>query len=262
MQPKPYRTGAFPGERLTFEVAPAAGQVEDDITWAGGDDPTTGSGRRFSTTFATGGSKVVTARDDLASASFAVEICPVNDWLSAAAAFFGPSLDLSRVTVKQSWAVGGSAGTGWTCNSVVRFKRARRSEDLPVEATLIHELTHVWQHQSGQAQLLRGIVEQAGRLFGRDPYDYGGPEGVRLATSLRRFKKEGQAQIVMEYWKSQHGWAEDSQGFGFSSEYVDDLKRLIDEAGIGRRPAMRWTLSKSLDSPLASLVNGVLRVVE
>jgi len=83
--------------------------------------------------------------------------------------------------VKGSWAVGGPSGTGWTCNNVVRFKRARRTQDFPDESTLVHELGHVWEHQSGQAQLLKGLVEQMSRVLGRDPYDFGGgqPRSVR-----------------------------------------------------------------------------------
>jgi hypothetical protein len=258
----PHRTAAFPGERLRFEVVPPAGCADEAVQWSGGDDPAGGTGRRFASTFGAGGTRTVTASCGSDSARFTVQVCPIDQWLADAAAFFGPSLDLTNVRIKQSWAVGGSFGTGWTCNTVVRFKRATTADQLPVEATLIHELTHVWEHQSGQAQLMKGIVEQSSRLFGRNPYDFGGPAGVHRATALRRLKKEGQAQIVMEYWKSQNGYAEDSQGFGFSSDYVDDLKRLLDDAGIGDRPTGRRTVAKALDSALATFVNGMLRPVE
>ena len=117
------------------------------------------------------------------------------EWLSRARPFYGPSVDFSRVRVGASRLVLGRSGTAWTCNDVIRFKRARRPEELPSESTLIHELGHVWEHQTGQAQLLRGVIEQIGRRFGRDPYDFGGPEGLREASSLTAFTKEGQAQI-------------------------------------------------------------------
>jgi hypothetical protein len=263
MKGKPHRAAAFPGDRLAFEVVPDAGCSDNDIHWSGGDQPATGTGRRFTTAFIGGGARGVTATCGAASVAFPVEVCPINEWLGRAASFFGPSLDLAKVNVKASWAVGGPSGTGWTCNTVVRFKRARRPEDLPVEATLIHELTHVWEHRSGQAQLLKGIVEQAGRMFGRDPYDYGGPEGVRAATTLRQFKKEGQAQIVMEYWKSQRGYTNDSKDVAFSTPgYVDDLRRLMEEAGIGLRSGEKRTLARGIDSGLARAVNGMLGVVE
>jgi hypothetical protein len=260
---RPHRDAGFPGDSVTFEVVPISGCAEQDIRWSSEGDPATGAGRRFRTTFATGGTHRVTASCGEDSAEFRVSIWPLDEWLSRAETFFGPSVDLSRVKVKASWAVFGPSGTGWTCNTVVRFKRARRAEDLPVEATLIHELTHVWEHRSGQAQLLKGIVEQTGRMFGRDPYDYGGPEGVRQATSLRQFKKEGQAQIVMEYWKSQNGYSADSKGVSLSTPgYVADLRRLVDEAGIGRLPGDRRTLVRGVDAVFARAVNGVLSVVE
>jgi hypothetical protein len=100
-------------------------------------------------------------------------------------------------------------------------------------------------------------------MFGRDPYDYGGPDGVKAASSLRRLKKEGQAQIVMELWKSQHGYTTDSKGVSLSTPgYVDDLRRLVEEAGIGLRSGERRTVVRRIDSALGRAVNGVLSVVE
>ena len=56
----------------------------------------------------------------------------------------GPSIDFAKVRVKSSWTVLGPHRTGWTCNNVIRFKRARLPEQLPSESTFIHELGHVW----------------------------------------------------------------------------------------------------------------------
>jgi hypothetical protein len=145
---------------------------------------------------------------------------------------------------------------------VVRFKRPRSPEDLPDEATFIHELGHVWEHQTGQAQILRGLIEQTGRAFGRDPYDFGGAEGVKRATKLTSFSKESQAQILMEYWMSQNGYDSDSNGVSFSTPgYVDDLRRLIEGAGIGRESPRRRTFAGIIDTGVAHVVNAVLGVV-
>jgi hypothetical protein len=256
------RVAGFPGDRFLFHViAPEA--RSEEIEWSGGGDPTTGRGHRFATTLARGGTHTITATRGMETLRFVVEICPLDEWLADARKFFGPSVDVSRVKVMESWAVLGPSGTGWTCNSVVRFKRARRADDLPVEATLFHELAHVWQHQSGQAQLLKGMVEQLGRLFGRDPYDYGGPEGVRTATKLTDFKKEGQAQIVMDHWKALNGYQSGSTGASFSTPgYTDDLRRLVEGAGIGRTPTAGLSLARAVDAPLAGLVNAVLSIAE
>ena len=197
-----------------------------------------------------------------ASREFEVTVCPLDSWLADARAYYGPSVDLMKVRVRSSWAVFGPTGTGWTCNTVVRFKRPRRAADLPDEATFIHELGHVWEHQTGQAQVLKGLVEQTGRLFGHDPYDFGGPDGVKRATKLTDFSKESQAQILMEYWMSQNGYESDSNGLPFSIPgYQSDLRRLVEGAGIGRESRRRRTFAGIIDGGVARVVNAVLGVI-
>lgn len=186
-------------------------------------------------------------------------MCPIDDWFEDARDFFGPSLDLSRVRVKASRWVFGSSSSAWTCNTVVRFKRPTGPEDLPSEATLIHELGHVWEHRSGQAQLLSGLVEQMGRMFGRDPYDFGGPAGLRDADTLTTFSKEGEAQIITELWKAEHGYRTDRMDVPFSTTgYVDEVRRLVEGAGIGTRDPNRCTLGGAIDSGIARLVDLLL----
>jgi hypothetical protein len=188
---------------------------------------------------------------------------PPDEWLQRAATFYGPSVDLSRVRFGSTWLVLGRPGTAWTCNNVVRFKRARaEGGEVLSEATLIHELAHVWQHQSGQAQLLRGLVEQVGRLLGDDPYDFGGPDGVRKATTLTSFTKESQAQIVTELWKSQNGYPTDRKRVPFATPgYVGDLTRLVLGAGIGTRPTPRRTFAGTVDAVVARVVNAIADVL-
>jgi hypothetical protein len=187
---------------------------------------------------------------------------PLHEWLERAATFYGPSVDLSRVRFRSSWLVLGRPGTAWTCNDVVRFKRPRAEGELPSESTLIHELAHVWQHQSGQAQLLKGLVEQVGRLLGKDPYDFGGPDGVRRATALTAFTKEGQAQVVTELWRSQNGHAADRKQVPFSTPgYVEDLTRLVRGEGIGSSATARRTFAGAVDAVVGRLVNAVANVL-
>ena len=256
------REAGFPGERYGFEIVPDPGCVDADIRWSGGGDPATGTGRTFQTTFAVGGDFAVTARCETQTRAFSVTVCRVNEWLVRAAEFYGPAIDLRRVRVKESWAVGGSGGTGWTCNDVVRFKRAHLAKDLPDESTLIHELAHVWEHQSGQAQLLKGMVEQTSRVFGRDPYDFGGPAGAHAGAKLTDFKKEGQAEIIRDYWMSQHGYPSDMLGVPFSTPgYVDDLRRLVAGAGIGTTAPAGRSAASAIDAVVAGFVNAVVRLV-
>ena len=245
------RDAGLAGERFTFEAIPTASSSEK-VRWSGGGDPPTGTGRAFSTVFRSGGTHTVTATSGEDEVRFEVTVCPIDEWLTRAQQFYGPSVDFSRVRVGASRLVLGPSGTAWTCNDVIRFKRAKAAKDLPSESTLIHELGHVWEHQTGQAQLLRGIIEQIGRRFGRDPYDYGGPEGLRRATALTSFTKEGQAQILTELWKSKHGQQKsDRKGVPFSTPgYVEDLERLVTGAGIGtdqRGPARPLQRHRRLD---------------
>jgi hypothetical protein len=45
---------------------------------------------------------------------------------------------------------------------------------------------------------------------------------------LTAFKKEGQAQILTEYWKAGHGYHEDKKGVPFSTPgYVENLRQLV-----------------------------------
>jgi hypothetical protein len=178
MEIKAKRTAFFPRERIELEAVSGA---PGEVRWSGGGTPTYGEGPRFRTRFSAGGTHTIIARSDEEIAQIEVSVCPVDEWLRRAEDFFGPSLDLSRVKVTTSPWVIGPPGTGWTCNTVVRFKRPTRAEDLPSEATLIHELAHVWEHRAGQAQVLAGLLEQVRWRFGRDPYDFGGPAGLRDA---------------------------------------------------------------------------------
>jgi hypothetical protein len=250
------RAAGLAGEELVFEVSQALANGE--VTWSGGGEPATGSGPRFSTAFRTGGSFTVTAHCGNARVEFPVVVCPVNAWLAEVRSFYGVSLDLSRVIVKTARMVLGPPGTAWTCNDVIRFKRPETAEGLPRKSTLIHELAHVWQHQTGQAQLVGGLVDQLGRLLGRDPYDFGGPAGVRAAQQLSDFRKESQAQIITEYWRSRKGFPADQRGVAFSVVgYAEDLRRLVEGAGIGtQRPGSRGIVGR-IDGALARLVNAV-----
>ena len=254
------RTAFFPRERVRLE---AVADDPDGIRWSVGGMSASGTGTRFRARFTHGGTYSIEARSNGEVARIEITVCPVDEWLRQAADFFGPSLDLDRVRVTASPWVIGPPGTGWTCNTVVRFKRPIRAADLPSEATLIHELAHVWEHRAGQAQILVGVLEQVRRRFGHDPYDFGGPAGLRDAKSLARFSKEGQAQILTELWRADHGHATDRKDVPFSTPgYVEDLRRLVRGAGIGTSDPVRHTVAGVLDRGMATVVNAVLAMFE
>lgn len=245
---------ALAGETSVFAVSVPAG--DRTVKWSGGGRPSTGTGPSFATTFASGGTYTVNASCGDVQVAFPVTVCPIDEWLSAAGRFYGPAVDVSNITVKTSRLVFGPPRTAWTCNDVIRFKRPRSAVDLPDESTLIHELAHVWQHQSGRVQLLKGLVEQAGRRLGRDPYDFGGPARLRTAEDILEFGNESQAQIITEFWRSQHGHRADHRRVPFATPgYVDDLRRLVEGAGVGSKAAAAHGLVWKIDSAVARLVN-------
>lgn len=66
---------------------------------------------------------------------------------------------------------------------------------------LIHELVHVWHYeQLGAAYLVRSLRGQRSR----EGYDYGGVEAIR-GRSFLDFNLEQQAEIVMDFYRLQHG---------------------------------------------------------
>jgi hypothetical protein len=176
----------------------------------------------------------------------------VDDLLQQAAQFYGPSIDFSLVKVKTTSVSGG--GRAWTADNTIRFARGRG--DLKM---FIHELAHVWQYQNGNRQLVRGLAEQVGSLLGKDPYDYGGGAGIEAAAGagvgLSSFSNESQAQIIEDYWHSQHGGLTGYHGETFTSDYVDGLQSLVLRSGIGTAPP---TGANPVESAIGRIVNGTL----
>ncbi len=95
MEGRAKRQAGFPGDSFRFEVSPPKGS-DCEVEWSGGGEPAAGSGPRFTTVFGSGGVYTVTARCGEASRQFQVTVCPVDDWLSAAKAYYGPSIDFTR----------------------------------------------------------------------------------------------------------------------------------------------------------------------
>ncbi len=177
--------------------------------------------------------------------------------------FFGPSVDFSKVKFKTSRFCSG--GRPWACGNVVRIPASSPNKMSAIEtADLVHEFGHVWQHQHGQFTFLSAVGEQlrAAIIHQFDPYNYGGAMGVAALRTLSSFLTESQAQIIAEYWKSQHGFAQDRLATPFSPDYVQNLDRLVQGARIGSATPGRATLASRIDSVAAFLVNGVLGILE
>lgn len=155
----------------------------------------------------------------------------------AAREFFGDALDLDpiRVVASPFARLTGRAFVTW--NTIHWPGRPPDRPADPAMRTLIHELAHCWQYQSGAHQMLRGILEQTlYTLLGwwmvrlgltplYDPYDFGGADGVARAAALAEFRLEAQAAIVDACWASRAQAAGDP--------FAADLARLVRAAGIG-----------------------------
>ncbi len=192
---------------------------------------------------------------------------PLPEQLKTARQYYGASVDFSQVTVKPSAVfVGKGKGMAWACNNVVRFQKTADGSHGLYTSTLIHELGHVWEHQSGQLQLIMGIVEQVARAlsFGRyDPYDYGAAAGLKQVRQFQQLSKESQAQILEEYWKATNGHRVDRLRRPFTPEYLAEMERLIQSAGIGKTvPRPRRSLLWVLDRGLAAVVNAIVDLLD
>jgi hypothetical protein len=257
-----YPAIVFPGEPVTCSAELTPGCAGDQIRWDGGGLPPSGQGRSFRTRWTSGGTHAVTATCGTSRVTLTIQVCPVDELLERATDFYGESIDMSRVTVKSSSAI--VNGRPWTNGNTIRFPKPTATASCPDLETLIHELAHVWEHQNGETQILSGAVEQLGHLLvpGYNPYDFGGPAGVRDAGALRSFNKESQAQIIQNYWRTGMGFTADTAGNPFTAAYVADLRRLVQGAGIGTMapPGATSTGGGAVDSILGGIVNGILRL--
>ena len=122
---------------------------------------------------------------------------------------FGDALALDRVRVNnRPYLPGQGRGVAMAPNGHLWFRPEDHLADFSgavgTAAWLVHELTHVWQHQTGRSVRLRGLVEQTTRLFGVDPYSYGPLDPARAFAS---YKNEQQAAIVEDYFRLRQGQA-------------------------------------------------------
>ena len=111
-----------------------------------------------------------------------------DEQISQLKEFFGPSVDFSKVKIRESPFASGNRP--WACGNVIRVKKTKPGQTLAVDtADLIHECGHVWQHQNGQLVFLSALAEQlrAGIVRKFDPYNFGGPTGAATLRKLSSF---------------------------------------------------------------------------
>jgi len=174
----------------------------------------------------------------------------VEPVLEKARVFWGDALDLQSIRFVDSRSAR-LTGRAFVTHNTIHWPGPTPAQPTPAEmATVVHELAHCWQHQTGRWQLSRGIVEQILytllgwwliALGGRplyNPYDYGGPTGISMGARLGSFRLEAQASIVEDCWKMRFGGYESIRGEplrdaeGSPTSFARDLRRLCREAGL------------------------------
>ncbi|MDH5856436.1 hypothetical protein [Lampropedia aestuarii] len=68
------------------------------------------------------------------------------------------------------------------------------SSSMQRQHIFMHEMSHVWQHQSGMAVFIRGMV--SGLVSYKYELDFGSP----VQKSLMNYRMEQQASIIADYW--------------------------------------------------------------
>lgn len=132
--------------------------------------------------------------------------------LAAARAVFGDAIDWDRVRLHaRPFMPFQPKGVAMCPVGAVHFHAADCRPDFSARwrdmAWLIHELTHVWQHQSGVWVIVRGLWERRYRYGALDP-----------AKPLRRYGIEQQAAIVEDWFRLSQGqppW----RGTGSEADY-------------------------------------------
>jgi hypothetical protein len=118
--------------------------------------------------------------------------------LSKAHSVFGASIDLGLVRVDEHAAL----GPAFTNRAYTSFHTINNWGSVP-DATLIHELTHVWQYQQAGA-IYMAQAAHAQIQFGSAAYDFDVHE-LRTAKQDGRgflsFNREKQAQIVEDFYR-------------------------------------------------------------
>ena len=132
--------------------------------------------------------------------------------IRAMARVFGDSVDLSRVVIRP--------GVGWPLDLIGRAYAIENTifllpEEVLDKATLVHELTHVWQHQNGgDAYIAESLIAQA---LG-NAYDLG--RGLGAGCEWEELNCEQQAVLVQYAWEQ--GWFKQGGGRRAARRFVTD----------------------------------------
>lgn len=121
---------------------------------------------------------------------------------------FGNSIDYDKVRIyDKKWAFFQGKRVAMTPNGKIYFAPDVHEKDFSLASDgskhfFIHEMTHVWQYQNGQAVLARAgtsqiLVELPSRIgLGNGAYPY----ELDVRKNLLDYGVEQQASIVADYW--------------------------------------------------------------
>lgn len=153
--------------------------------------------------------------------------CDLEDRLSDAAAFYGDSVDFTRVRVL--------VGDPVMEKSFVFHQRVKiggDADECPARRTLVHEFGHVWQYQHGQWQATMGLIDQI-RHLRQDVYELDAQrviDAAREGRTIDWFIREKQAELFEHAWHLRvHG------DVPFDPEYAAAVRKLTGPA-LAQRP--------------------------
>lgn len=131
---------------------------------------------------------------------------------AAARAVFGDAIDWWRVRIwPRAFTPFQPCNTAVTPFGAVHFRATDHLPDFSTRwsdmAWLIHELVHVWQHQTGQWVIPRGLWER------RYAYDV-----IKSGKPFHRYGIEQQAAIVEDWFRMTQGFAP-YRGSGSEADY-------------------------------------------
>jgi hypothetical protein len=196
----------------------------DDVRWeiqGPAATPARATGPSVKVAFAAPGSYLVTARCGGDVRTTEIAVCDFAGVIGEAAAYYGSSIDFTQVTIEHGPTV---SGASWVAHNKVNISEGilGASHGCPPPEHYVHELGHVWEHQHGMMQLLRGLMDQVEHQLVGDVYDFGGHDGVRQAlkdaTGLDGFNLEQIAEIFAEDFAMKRR--------GIDSDYARDLSTL------------------------------------
>lgn len=156
---------------------------------------------------------------------------------AAAVKVFGSSIDLDRVKIASASLASDfvnyvNGERPFTTMYVINFSSSdAQRTDAEFIATLIHELTHVWQGiQAGPLYMVQALEAQL--RSGSEAYEYAEQDLIAAGGNFSKFNREQQASIIEDYWTRRFA-STPAQDVTNWQPYADQVFRPVQGGGGG-----------------------------